>query len=232
MKKTLFTLIAFVGIVQADETPTYLTKDDGYTQASDGTISLEDVAPTFNAENGTFAVTFDWAATLESTGGDLDFKMSLMSGTSGYVISFAYAEGNGMTFLTLGSTLGGTYEIIQPITDHYLIFQVNDLLSGSPSVTLSTYNEGSSLNQIWSGSLASFNYDEITSADVRLTNNGGASIAKAENISLSIWQGEVSADDMANPTPAPSPSPSVPEPATATLSLLALAGLAARRRRK
>ena len=53
MKKTLFTLIAFVGIVQADETPTYLTKDGGYTQASDGTISLEDVAPTFNAENGT-----------------------------------------------------------------------------------------------------------------------------------------------------------------------------------
>ena len=44
------------------------------------------------------------------------------------------------------------------------------------------------------------------------------------------WQGEVSAEEVANPSVVPT-VPSVPEPATATLSLLALCGLAARRRR-
>ena len=233
MKKTLFTLMALVGIVQAGETPTYLTKDDGFTQSSDGTINLNDVATTFNAENGTFAVSFDWGTTLDATGGDLDFKFTVIGESSSYVISFAYMEANGMTFLYPGSTLGGTPQFLMaPITADILIFQVNNLLAESPSVTLSAYNEGSPLAEIWSGSLQTVPFDEITSANVRLTNNGGGSIADVENISMTTWQGKVSASDMANPTPAPAPSPTVPEPTTATLSLLALAALAARRRRR
>lgn len=232
MKKTLFALVALAGIVHADETPAYLTKYDDFTQSSDGTISLDDVATTFNAENGSFAVSFDWAATLEATGGDLDFKLTLIGESSSYVISFAYMEANGMTFLFPGSTLGGTHQLLMaPITADVLIFQVNNLLAESPSVTLSAYNEGSPLAEIWSGSLQSAPFDKITSSEVRLTNNGGGSIAQVEDVSMSTWQGKVTADDMANPTPAPAPSPTVPEPATATLSLLALAGLAARRRR-
>ncbi len=62
-----------------------------------------------------------------------------------------------------------------------------------------------------------------------------ATLTLSEGVSVSnltVWEGEVTAEDLANPTPAPAPTPSVPEPTTATLSLLALAGLAARRRRR
>lgn len=58
-----------------------------------------------------------------------------------------------------------------------------------------------------------------------LTLSQGVSVSN-----LTVWEGEVTAEDLANPSPAPTPS--VPEPTTATLSLLALAGLAARRRRR
>ena len=225
MKKTIIAIMALAGMAQAGEPSAYLTKDDSFSVDSKGKISLEEIATSFNT--GTFAVSFDVASVLAHTGSNFDFHLGVGDGTTGQDLAFSYGETYGMRFVSFGSSLGSGNTMISE-TPKLLIFQVNDFFGTSPSVTLYAYNEGSELSALLTGSIRTPLHDEITIADLTLTSIGGGVIPPAEEVSLSIWQGEVTANDIENPVPAPS----VPEPTTATLSLLALAGLAARRRRK
>ena len=225
MKKTIFALIVLAGVAQADGSSAYLTKDDSFSADSKGKISLEEIATSFNT--GTFAVSFDVASVLSQTGSNFDFHLGVGDGTTGKDLAFSYGETYGMGFVSFGSSLGSGNTMISE-TPKLLIFQVNDFFGTSPSVTLYAYNEGSELSTLLTASISTPLPDKITIANLTITSIGGGVIPPAEEITLSIWQGEVTANDIQNPTPAPS----VPEPTTATLSLLALAGLAARRRRK
>lgn len=192
---------------------------------SKGKISLEEIAASFNT--GTFAVSFDVASVLAHTGSNFDFHLGVGDGTTGQELSFAYSDYSGMGVVFFGSSLGSGNTTVYPVPE-LLVFQVNDFFGTSPSVTLYAYNGGSELSALLTASISTPLPDEITIADLTLTSIGGGVIPPAEEVSLSIWQGEVTANDIKNPVPAPS----VPEPTTATLSLLALAGLAARRRRR
>ena len=220
MKKTIIALLALAGMAQADESSAYLTKADNFSVASDGKISLEEIAASFNT--GTFAVSFDLASVLSQTGGNMDFYLGVGDGTIGQDLSFSYTE---MGLVAFGDTLSFQYTMLNEVPE-LLIFQVNDFFGTSPSATLYAYNEGGELSALLTSSIRTPLPDEITIADLKISSIGGV-IPPAEEITLSIWQGEVTANDIQNPTPAPA----VPEPTTATLSLLALAGLAARRRR-
>ena len=224
MKKTIIALLALAGMAQADESSAYLTKDDSFSVDSKGKISLEEIATSFNT--GTFAVSFDVASVLSHTGSNFDFHLGLGDGTTGKDLAFSYGDYYGMGAVYFSSTLGSGNTMISE-TPELLIFQVNDFFGTSPSVTLYAYNEGSELSTLLTASISTPLPDEITIVDLTLTSIGGGVIPPAEEVSLSIWQGEVTANDIQNPTPAPA----VPEPTTVTLSLLALAGLAARRRR-
>lgn len=225
MKKAIIALLALAGIAQADESSAYLTKDDSFSVESNGKISLKEIATSFNT--GTFAVSFDMTSVLYHTGSNFDFHLGVGDGTTGKDLAFSYGENYGMGVVSFGSSLGSGNTMIFE-TPELLIFQVNDFFGTSPSVTLYAYNEGSELSKLLTGSIRTPLPDEITIADLTITSIGGGVIPPAEEVSLSIWQGEVTANDIQNPTPAPA----VPEPTTVTLSLLALAGLAARRRRK
>ena len=217
-------MIVLAGVAQADGPSAYLTKDDSFSVDSKGKISLEEIAASFNT--GTFAVSFEVASVLAHTGSDFDFHLGVGDGTTGQELSFAYGENYGMGVVTFGSSLGSGYTMLYAAPELF-VFQINDFFGTSPSVTLYAYNEGAELSALLTGSIRTPLPDEITIADLKISSIGGDVIPPAEEITLSIWQGEVTANDIQNPTPAPA----VPEPTTATLSLLALAGLAARRRR-
>lgn len=222
MKKLLLALFSFYGLSVASAASE--GKADDFTQSANGTITLDDISPAFNS--GTFAFSFDLEKVLAYTG-NLDFQFSYGDGTnSGAVLSFSYAQG----FLALGSSLGGGYTVFDASAD-LLIFQVNDLFGPAPTASISAYySAGSVLSPQWSGSITAAQPTKITTATTKLTSVGGGSIAPAEEVGFTAWQGEVTAEEVANPSAVPT-LPSVPEPATATLSLLALCGLAARRRR-
>ena len=96
-------------------------------------------------------------------------------------------------------------------------------------MSLLGYTEGEELETFWSVPIPGSVPSSIETANLRVCGIGDT-YTPLDGIDLIIWQGEVTANDIQNPTPAPSPS--IPEPTTATLSLLALAGLAVRRRRK
>ena len=226
MKKTIIAIMALAGMAQAGEPSAYLTKDDNFTVDSKGKISLEEIATSFNT--GTFAVSFDVASVLAQTGSNFDFHLGVGDGTTtGKDLAFSYGDYYGMGFVSFGSSLGSGNTMLYAVPELF-VFQVHDFFGTSPSVTLYAYNEGAELSALLTGSIRTPLPDEITIANLTITDIGGGVIPPAEEISLSIWQGEVTANDIENPVPAPS----VPEPTTATLSLLALAGLAARRRRR
>lgn len=220
MKKTVIALLALASFVQAGET--YLIKDDNFSQDSPGKITLDDIATTFST--GSFAISFDFASVLSQTGGDLDFHFGLGDdNTTGKDLSFSYRMG----YVFFGSSLGSGFTMIFE-TPELLIFQVNDFFGNTPTATLYGYSEGAELSTILSAPISTPIPSTISIATVTLTSIGGGVKPAPESVGLAVWQGEVTPNDIENPTPAPA----VPEPATATLSLLALAGLAARRRRK
>ncbi len=247
MKKTLFTLVALVGIVQADETPTYIVQDGNFSyypqlepddKIDNTRLDLSDIVNTFNT--GTFAISFDLSSVLatDNEQNSFDFHFGYgAEGASSY-LAFAYAPN------PAPGILPGNYLLTHPnvvdlfsatglenaISAERLIVQVDDLFGSSPTVTLLGYTEGKELETFWSVAVPGNPPDSIENASLSL-HGIGENITPTEGLGLTIWQGKVTADDMANPTPAPAPSPNIPEPATATLSLLALAGLAARRRR-
>ncbi len=231
MKKTIIALMTLAGVVQADDTPTYLIKNSDFSYYVDekgkvtGMLDLQDVVETFNT--GTFAISFDLFSVLatDDTGDSFDFQFSYGGGRNSLV--FTYKES--LPLLTVPSIdLMNSYKWLDsPINAETLIVQVDDLFGYNPTVTLLGYTEGQELETIWEGAVLSNPPTSIETATLTL-HGQGENYSPLTGIGLTIWQGKVTAADMANPTPAPS----IPEPTTATLSLLALAGLAARRRRK
>lgn len=229
MKKTVIALLALAGFVQADDTPTYLIKNSDFSYYVDekgkvtGMLDLQDVVETFNT--GTFAISFDLFSVLatDDTGDSFDFKFNYGGGGNSLVFSYKA--------LPYGSVLiapGNSYQPLDsPINAETLIVQVDDLFGYNPTVTLLGYTEGQELETIWEDRVPSNPPTSIETANLIL-HGQGENDSPLTGIGLTIWQGKVTAADMANPTPAPS----IPEPTTATLSLLALAGLAARRRRR
>ncbi len=195
MKKTIIAIMALAGMAQAGEPSAYLTKDDSFSVGDKGKISLEDIATSFNT--GTFAVSFDVASVLAQTDGNFEFHLGVGDGTTGQELSFSYGTG----YVFFGSSLGSGYTTVYPVPELF-VFQVNDFFGTSPSVTLYAYNEGAELSALLTGSIRTPLPDEITIANLTLTGIGGADIPPAEEISLSIWQGEVTANDIKNPVPA------------------------------
>lgn len=248
MKKTLFTLVALAGIVQADDMPAFVVQDGNFSyypqekpeDKLDVTkLDLADMVNTFNT--GTFAISFDLSAVLatDNTQNSFDFHFGYGAEGAGSYLAFVYAPnpvpgyfpGEYMLTYPNVSDLFSAKYLESAITAERLIVQVDDLFGSTPTVTLLGYTEGKELETFWSVAVPGNPPDSIEKASLSLHGDGEIE-TPLTGLGLTIWQGKVTADDMANHTPAPAPSPTVPEPATATLSLLALAGLAARRRRR
>lgn len=233
MKKTLFTLVALAGIVQADDMPAFVVQDGDFTTSltNSTAVSLDEIIETFNT--GTFAISFDLSSVLATDDTQNTFNFKFNYGGNGNSLTFSYMTLPTYSVLTTpGNDLSSSYIMLEaPINAESLLVQVDDFFGSTPTVTLLGYTKGQELETIWSGDIPSIPTTTIETANLSLHGTGEL-VTPLTGISLTIWQGHVTAADMANPTPAPAPSPTVPEPATATLSLLALAGLAARRRRR
>ena len=229
--------MALCGIVQADDMSAYVIKDSDYSYCPDseigkvGMVTLDDIVDIFNT--GTFAISFDVSNVLDA---DNSFEFQLSYGANGKSgkLAFSYAPNPlpgyfvGEYLLTVpGGDLFSAIGLNEAIDSNRLIFQINDFFGDAPTVSLFGYTEGEDLKEFWSVAIPGSQPTSFENASLRVCGNADT-YTPLDGIDLTIWQGTVSASDMANPTPAPS----VPEPTTATLSLLALAGLAARRRRK
>ena len=222
MKKTLFTLIALIGLSSAYAAD--VTKDD-FADNLSGTISLEEVATSFNS--GTFAVSFEFDGSLH-TGQAFTFTLGDNIDKAGHSYQISFECNAMLGILTFGgkdangaSATTKEYLWTVPDTQGPLLLQVKD----TSAITLSYYDNGE-LTTLISLTTNGVLPEEIKLAKLIL----GSTTATSTASNIRIWEGEVTSTEMANP-PAVTDK-TVPEPATATLSLLALAALAARRRRR
>ena len=212
MKKTLFAILALVGMTQVSYADALYTKGDFET--SGGTINLLDAAHTFDSD--TFAISFNLDKNLTELDSHIEFLNLTLGASSSYKVVIA-SMGNAMTMSAGNSS---TFTLTVPSTSGPFVLQIES----NGSATLSYDNNGT-LEEIMGVNAPPYAIPDVINTATLTFDNVEAS-------NVTTWIGEVNAEDLANPTPAPAPTPSVPEPATATLSLLALAGLAARRRRK
>ena len=214
MKKTIITLLALCGVASAAN----VTKDDFEDNLNRVSISLDDVATSFSS--GTFAVSFEAESSYA-----LDLNLQMGGGESFYIS----VSGNDMYLSITAPNLDLMNSMVMFPAEYSGSFLLQCINNNGFVITLSHFDEGTQLftpihevttNCTFPSSLntATFNVG---------TSNSNSSSPVSE---LRIWEGIVTATEMANPPAALSPV--VPEPTTATLSLLALAGLAARRRRK
>ena len=211
MKKTLITIAALAGIAQANAA--YVTGDN--FAASDGEIDLVDVATSFKSD--TFAISFNLNKSLTEINSINSFFTFVLGGSSSYRVDIASMG----SYLTM--TAGNKWESMMgpPSTSGPFVLQIYS--NGDATLLYDNYG---SLETIRTVVDPVYSIPDVVDL-ATLTLSEGVSVSN-----LTVWEGEVTAEDLANPTPAPAPTPSVPEPTTATLSLLALAGLAARRRRR
>ena len=211
MKKTLITIAALAGIAQANAA--YVTGDN--FAASDGEIDLVDVATSFKSD--TFAISFNLDKSLTEINSSNEFFTFVLGTSNSYRVDIV-SMGNVMA-MSAGNTTAYSWEV--PNTSGPFVLQIND--NGNATLLYDNYG---SLEQIITIDNPFYSPPAIVDL-ATLTLSEGVVASK-----ITVWEGVVTSEDLANPTPAPAPTPSVPEPTTATLSLLALAGLAARRRRR
>lgn len=211
MKKTLITIAALAGIAQANAA--YVTGDN--FAASNGEINLIDVATTFKSD--TFAISFNLDKSLTDINSTNEFFTFGLGGSSSYRVDIASMG----SYLTMGA--GNKTEFIMgpPSTSGPFVLQIQS--NGDATLLYDNYGSLETIITVVDPVYSIPDFVDLAT----LTLSEGVSVSN-----LTVWEGEVTAEDLANPTPAPAPTPSVPEPTTATLSLLALAGLAARRRRR
>ncbi len=214
MKKTIITLLALCGVASAAD----VTKDDFEDNLNRVSIFLDDVATSFSS--GTFAVSFEAESSYA-----LDLNLQMGGGESFYI-----SVSSNNTYLSITApNLDLMSSMVMFPAEYSGSFLLQCINNNGFVITLSHFDEGTQLftpihevttNCTFPSSLntATFNVG---------TSNSNSSSPVSE---LRIWEGIVTATEMANPPAALSPV--VPEPTTASLSLLALAGLAARRRRK
>ena len=225
-----------------------ISKDDYQYTGSGSNLELSDIA-SFSQE-GDFALFFDLGLPL-SAAGKVDFKLQFGEGQGGTGATIAFSfDADARQYMDMAAWQmvdapygvytfsGNSGTIIAPfefeIAANKLLIQIKNLFEDNPLVSISVYDDNDTLAEIAtadilpnkSGKLP----ESINEMKVALTSLTLPEI-EDKGISITTWQGEVSADDIKNPTYL-EPTPSVPEPTTATLSLLALAGLAARRRRR
>ena len=244
MKKALFTLVA---LAATSAYAANVSSDDYKYTGSGSTLELSDVA-TFS-QNGDFGLFFDMGLPLNEAG-KVDFQLRFGEGKGGdgANISFSFDADARQYFdmatwqyidapygvYTLSGNGGTTIAAFDTeITANKLLIQIKNLFEDNPLVSISVYDDNDILTEIATADIkpnANGNLPEsISEMNVVLSTQSIPAI-EDKGINITTWQGEVSADDIKNPSYL-APSPTVPEPATATLSLLALAGLAARRRR-
>ncbi len=242
MKKTIFTFFAFLAAPVV--TAASISNDNYLYNKNDTEFTLND-ATTF-AEDGNFALLLDIGTPL-SQAGNVDFHFGFGEGPGGpgAYIAFMSAPDTKLAWdeqFNIISAPNGTFAVglkgQQTITLGYetiinatsLLFQVHDLFSDTPTASISYFEDGT-LHEIYSTSIPNENLPSIVNtANIRIRSEK-LPMNDEQGVSITTWQGKVSAEDIKNPTYL-EPTPSVPEPTTATLSLLALAGLAARRRRR
>ena len=211
MKKTLITIAALAGIAQANAA--YVTGDN--FAASDGEIDLVDVATSFKSD--TFAISFNLDKSLTEINSINEFFSFVLGGSSSYRVDIASMG----SVMTMSAGNKNEYIMDPPSTSGPFVLQIYS--NGDATLLYDNYG---SLETIRTVVNPVYSIPDVVDS-ATLTLSQGVSVSN-----LTVWEGEVTAEDLANPTPAPAPTPSVPEPTTATLSLLALAGLAARRRRR
>ena len=242
MKKTIFAFFAFLAAPVV--TAASISNDDYLYNQNDTQFDLID-ASTF-AEDGNFAVLIDIGTPLYQAGmvdfhfgfgeGEKDLPSTYIAFMSSPDTKVAWDEQfniidapNGIFAVGLDGrqtiTLGYETEIYAST----LLFQIRGLFSDAPTASISYY-EDATLHEIYSTSLTDKSLPSIVNvANLRIRSEN-LTMNDEQGVNITTWQGEVSAEDIKNPTYL-EPTPSVPEPTTATLSLLALAGLSARRRR-
>lgn len=211
MKGTLITIAALAGIAQANAA--YVTGDN--FDESDGTINLIDVATTFKSD--TFAISFNLDKSLTDINSTNEFFTFKLGTSNSYRVDIASSG----SYLTMGAGNKTEFIMSPPSTSGPFVLQIYS--NGDATLLYDNYG---SLETIITVVDPVYSIPDVVDL-ATLTLSEGVSVSN-----LTVWEGEVTAEDLANPTPAPAPTPSVPEPTTATLSLLALAGLAARRRRR
>ena len=242
MKKTIFSFLAFLAVPVV--TAASISNDDYLYNQNDTEFDLID-ATTF-AEDGNFALLIDIGTPL-SQAGSVDFHFGFGEGTDGpgTYIAFTSSPDTKIAWdehFNIIDAPNGIFAVSikgrQPITLGYesmidatsLLFQVQGLFSDTPTASISYFEDGT-LHEIYSTSLPNESLPStVNTANLRIRSEN-LPMNDEQGVNITTWQGEVSAEDIKNPTYL-EPTPSVPEPTTATLSLLALAGLAARRRRK
>lgn len=234
MKKTLCTLLAICGVSLA--TAASVSNDD-YTYSNSGaTFELSD-AGVFT-EGGDFALLLDFGCPLKDAG-NVDFVFAFGGDGLGAHVDFSYAPDFGMMTFSANGKL--EYKTGITIDASVLLLQINGLYATDtePTVSLSYYDDNKQLSEIWTATIQKSKTEDggealpttIKTANVTVT-APSLPMTEESGIGITTWQGEVTPEDIEEPTYVEPSSPSVPEPATATLSLLALCGLAARRRRK
>lgn len=228
MKKILLTILSFYGISLAPAAYVGGTEHD----SSGGTVTLKDANSW--ATSGSFAVSFELSQSLRTLAdsGQFDYSLTLGDGVSlSFRVDFSVATAPWGGYMFVMTATNGK----KSVTD----FPADIPDSKGPFVV--QYNEDKhavSLSYMENGILETMGTVEINDTfSLPTTINVSKMEFVQDNVAIEspveevvTWQGEVSAEEVANPSVVPT-VPSVPEPATAMLSLLALCGLAARRRR-
>lgn len=231
MKKILLTILSFYGISLASAAYVGGTDHD----SADGTVTLKDANSW--ATNGSFAVSFELSQSLKTLAdsGQFDYSLTLGDGASkSFRVDFSVGKNEILGWYSFVMTVTGGKKTLTEFGDTVSIPDVS-----GPFVV--QYNDDSrdvSLSYIEDGELVTMGTVELKEEyTLPTTINVSEMTFKQDQAAIEspveevvTWQGEVTAEEVANPSAVPT-VPSVPEPATATLSLLALCGLAARRRR-
>lgn len=234
MKKTLCSLLAICGVSLA--TAASVSNDD-YTYSNSGAAFELSDAGVFT-EGGDFALLLDFGCPLKDAG-NVDFEFNFAEEGLSAHVDFSYMPDFGMMTFSANGKLDFKTGIT--IDASVLLLQINGLYATDtePTVSLSYYDDNKQLSEIWTATIQKSQTAEggealpttIKTANVKVT-APSLPMTEEAGIGITTWQGEVTPEDIEEPTYVEPSSPSVPEPATATLSLLALCGLAARRRRK
>lgn len=222
MKKLLLAIFSFYGLSVASAAYVGSTEYD----TVDGVVTLNN--PSSWATNGSFAVSFEFEETLFSLASSGMFQFSFILGDdtdNGFRVDLAGLSG--MVMYTVSHGDGPHLLEYTPDVKGPFVIQFN---SEDNTVCFAYLNEGNFL-EVLATSTLNATYTLPTTINVSKMTYSMDNVATTPPVEEVVtWQGEVSAEEVANPSVVPT-VPSVPEPATATLSLLALCGLAARRRR-